>query len=71
LAFGVLETLVFVGVDLGELLQLTFEDTDVVFQLVGLAPLRLKGLWHLRALGLREVYRQVVVGLQVIVLVSG
>ena len=70
LAFGVLGALVFVRVDLGELLQLALQDADVVLQLVGLAPFRLEGLWHLGSLGPGGVDRQIVVSLRVIVLVT-
>ena len=41
-----------------------------MLQLVGLAPLGLEGFWHFGALGLGEIYRQIVVGLQVIVVVT-
>ena len=71
LASGVLGALVFVRVDLGELLQLALQDADVLLQLVGLAPPSLEGLWHLGSLGIGGVVRQIVISLRVIVLVTG
>ena len=65
LAFGVLEALVFLRVDLGELLQLALQDADVLLQLVGLAPPSLEGLWHLGSLGIGGVDRQIIRSLQV------
>ena len=47
LALGLLQPLVLVGVDLGELGELTLEGAQIPLQLVGLAPLRLERIGHL------------------------